>query len=97
MFTLRAFPLEGGQRYELVEIPLEVLHAVANVNKSDLSPLTKAKGTRTIVKWQGHTAWKLCFDGSDDKITLAGLSITYCKVHAAWMVRWAAQRQEDIF
>lgn len=93
MFTLRAFPVEHGWRYELLEIPLAVLRAVSTLKPSDLSALTKAHGTSAIVKWEGKAAWYLRFDGSDDKITVAGLSAALCKRHAEWTVKLKAGRE----
>ena len=94
MFMLRVFPIENGQHYVLVEIPMEVLRSVKDVKKKDLSPLTKAKGTSAVVRWKGKTAWTLRFDGSDDKITLTDLPTSLCRVHGEWKVKWAAQGTE---
>ena len=89
MFSLRAFSIPNGQEYELVEIPLEILRAASLVRTEDLSPITKAHGTHAWVKWDGVRAFRLTFDGSDDKITIASLARHLCKIHAEWRVTWS--------
>ena len=87
--SLRAFVInrpKPGVRYDLVEIPKPVLEAVETLVPTDFSPRTGAGGSRANVRFDGKPAWTLVFDGSDEKITIARLDVSLCRIHASWFI-----------
>ena len=87
MFTLRAFGRlsdRGAIRYELVEIPMRLLFAMERAVVTDFGLITKARGTKVQITHNGKPAFKLVFDGSDQKITIRDLDRNLCIVHGEW-------------
>jgi hypothetical protein len=87
VFLLRAhgrLSKSGAIRYELVEIPVELLLSMENVRAADFKAITKAKGTSCPVYVGKDVAYTLVFDGSDQKITIRNLSYDMCTLHAEW-------------
>ncbi len=87
-------------QYEIVEIPIALLRRVADLTAADFTPRTKQGGSSARVKIEGQTALTLRLDGSDGKITLAGLRLEYCVRHAVWVIPTvapAADEEQDLF
>jgi hypothetical protein len=89
IFVLRAFgrlSSQGTIRYELWEIPRGLLERVSEIKESHFSRLTGAFGTTATVYVDEKAAFKLVFDGSDQKITLRGLLTDLCVWHGSWTI-----------
>ena len=71
-------------RYDLREIPKAVLAGVADLVAEDFGKLTKANGTSAKVNYDGQVAFTLRLDGSVEKVTISGLNVTLCPLHAWW-------------
>lgn len=84
IFMLRSYGDESKVRYDLREIPKEVLAEVANLKAEDFGKITKAGGTSANVNLNGQKAFKLVLDGSVEKVTVSGLDIDLCPLHAWW-------------
>ena len=84
IFILRSYGDEERVRYDLREIPKEILAAVAHLKGSDFSKITKAGGTGANVKIGGQKVFRLGLDGSVEKITITGLRVDLCPLHAWW-------------
>lgn len=84
IFMLRSYGDDERVRYDLREIPKDVLAAVANLKAEDFGKITKAGGTSAEVKLNGRKAFRLVLDGSVEKITISGLSIDFYPLHAWW-------------
>ena len=84
IFILRSYGDETRVRYDLREIPKDVLAAVASLGAHDFGKITKAGGTSANVALNGRKAFRLVLDGSVEKITIAGLNIDFCPLHAWW-------------
>lgn len=84
IFMLRSYGDEARVRYDLREIPKDILAAVANLEPKDFGKITKAGGTSAEVKLDGRKAFRLVLDGSVEKITISGLNIDFCPLHAWW-------------
>ena len=96
VLVLRARDLsEKRVQYELVEIPMVLLQRVADLTSEDFTPRTKQGGSSARVKIEGQTAYTLRLDGSDGKITLAGLRLQYCVRHAAWVIPTLAPASDE--
>lgn len=84
IFILRSYGDAERVRYDLREIPKAVLGAAANLEAKDFSKITKAGGTAANVMINGQKAFRLVLDGSVEKVTISGLSIDFCPLHAWW-------------
>lgn len=88
IFSLRC--LKKGKpywKYELVEIPKELLEKADTIGELELRP-TKQKGANPgycYVKEHGEEMFQLYFDGgSERKLQIKYLYKKHCKVHATW-------------
>ena len=84
IFMLRSYGDEERIRYDLVEIPKDVLAMVEYLQPCDFNPLTKAGGTGANVMMNGRKAFRLVLDGSVEKVTISGLDVRLCPLHAWW-------------
>lgn len=106
MLILRAFPdteRRGNTRYDLIEVPKDLLAKIADLTGDDFKVPTKKRRTYAEVKISsipiqsmlpglGHnappvTAFKFLLDGSDDKLTIYDLDVDFCTLHAWWSLR----------
>lgn len=90
IFILRSYPdrvQEGYLRYDLREIPKDVLALVGGLQASDFSELTRTRTTSAEVMHNGGVAFKFRLDGSDDKLTINNLDVELCPLHAWWRLR----------
>lgn len=87
ILMLRAFDeTELAFRYELLEIPVEVLLALRTLTAADFSPRTKNGSSRASVRVAGKQAFLLRLDGSVEKVTVSGLDVRLCRPHAWWVI-----------
>ncbi|WP_137405395.1 hypothetical protein [Sphingobium sp. MP9-4] len=70
IFMLRSYGNEERVRYDLREIPKDVLAAVANLEAKDFGKITKAGGTSAEVRLNGRKAFRLVLDGSRENHNL---------------------------
>ncbi len=87
IFMLRAYAdkeRKGSIRYDLREIPKDVLMRIGDIRAEDFTPLTPTRTTNADVQLDGKTAFRFKLDGSDDKLTLTALDIDFCPLHAWW-------------
>jgi type II restriction enzyme len=84
IFMLRSYGNDERIRYDLHEIPNAILAMVKNLRPEDFSPLTRAGGTGATVHQNGSKAFRLVLDGSVEKITISGLDVNLCPLHAWW-------------
>lgn len=81
--VLRAFR-EGKQvpkRYQLVEIPTAIFKSLQNATVSQFD----SDGPRISCSFAGHErAAQVSLDRSDAKITVSGIRLDVCSVHAEW-------------
>lgn len=84
IFILRSYGDEARVRYDLREIPKGVIAAAADLVADDFGKLTKAGGTSAKVKYEGSVAFTLRLDGSVEKVTISGLNVDLCPLHAWW-------------
>ncbi|GAA3715677.1 hypothetical protein GCM10022268_25340 [Sphingomonas cynarae] len=84
IFILRSYGDENKVRYDLREIPKDILAAAGDLNEEAFGKLTKAGGTSAEVTIDGKKAFKLVLDGSVEKVTISGLDVDLCPLHAWW-------------
>lgn len=84
IFILRSYGNEERVRYDLREIPKQVLAAAADLVAEDFGELTKAGGTSAKVRHDGRVAFTLRLDGSVEKVTVSSLDVDLCPLHAWW-------------
>jgi len=96
ILTLRARELSGSRlQYEIVEIPRDLLRQVSTLTAADFSPRTAQGGSSARVAVNGRPAFTLRLDGSDGKITIAGLQIAFCVRHASWIIPTVTPAPEE--
>ena len=80
---LRAFrqPNEIPHRYQLVEITTEIFDSLQDSPLSDFA----SDGPRIDCSFGGHQrAARVSLDRSDAKVTVSGILLDVCRVHAEW-------------
>jgi len=96
LLVLRAREMSGARLlYEIVEIPLDLLRRVARLIAADFSARTAQGGSSARVIVEGRLAFTLRLDGSDGKITIAGLQISFCVRHVSWVIPTVTPALED--
>jgi hypothetical protein len=87
IITLRAFDVPGGKvKYSMIEIPLDLLKKITALTASDFGEPTPQGGSSATVEDKGQKAFTLRLDGSDQKVTIAGLRVDLCIRHADWIL-----------
>lgn len=87
MLVLRAFDVSGdGYRYELVEVPLQVLRLVSSLPDRAFSAKNKAGSSGADVCDERGIAFRVLLDGSVEKVRVFNLRIDRCVVHASWHI-----------
>ena len=82
---LRAFRQPGKipDRYQLVEIPSGIFQSLQNSSVSDFD----SDGPRIYCSFGGNEcAARVSLDRSDAKITVGGINLDVCSVHAEWQL-----------
>lgn len=89
VIILRAFQVTSpfnGVRYDLWEIPHQLLCLVSTIQAGDFTPRIDSGTSTVVVKSNGTDAFKLRLDGSVEKITLEKLPLALCRKHASWTI-----------
>jgi hypothetical protein len=86
ILMLRAFDVSGGVRYDLIEIPLDVLLAAQHLTGADFAARTANGSSSATVRHNGNYAYRLRLDGSVEKVTVSGLAVSLCTIHARWQI-----------
>jgi hypothetical protein len=88
VITLRGTYVDDGAaaRYDLVEIPHEMLTAVQDLIPDDFSPRTSAGSSSAKVHYNGSYDFTVVLDGSVEKVTMRNIQISECFTHARWVV-----------
>jgi len=92
IIMLRAFTISSTEvRYEMVEIPKDLLLRVRNLKAADFSPRTTSggSGANVYVEISGRKtkAFSVKLDGSVEKVTISGLLASLCMTHGIWQVK----------
>jgi len=87
IFILRSYGNGAHVRYDLHEIPKSVLAEMSKLKPSDFGEITDSGGTSAKVEFNGQPAFTLRLDGSVEKITISGLKVEYCPLHAWWRLK----------
>lgn len=87
VLMLRAFQETSNLfRYELEEIPLNMLLAIGRLKASDFSAPTPKNTRSAKVEYGGSKPFLLKLDGSVGKITITGMSTKDCVKHAIFRI-----------
>ena len=82
---LRAFRQAGNipDRYQLLEIPSGIFQSLQDSPLADFD----SDGPRIYCSFRGHEhAARVSLDRSDAKITVSGITLDVCSVHAEWQL-----------
>lgn len=77
-------------RYDLIEVPVELLLRIESLTESDFQPKSKSGGSRAEIKQESdlsnRKAFSLILDGSVEKVTISGLDLRLCTRHGSWIL-----------
>lgn len=94
ILTLRAFNVgDASVRYDLVEIPIELLLRMQRLASKDFGKKTKAGGSGANVKIGRSKVFRVVLDGSVEKVTISGLDVDSCFTHGSWEVPILTDRE----
>ena len=88
IFTLRCLSNSGKFQYELVEIPMNLLHEAVSgkIYTMESSRQTPKPGYCDVKEENGELKFRLYFDGGTErKLQVKDLNKKFCKVHANWV------------
>jgi hypothetical protein len=92
-FILRAFrKAKGFIRYELEEVPREILLAIGDLKAEDFGGPTPNNTRSARVTLHGRQLFTLTLDGSVEKVMVRSLSTSDCTRHAVFNVPITKQR-----
>lgn len=81
-------------KYELIEIPRDLMLRVETLRTEDFSEPTAANSSGAdVLGKNGKKAFRVSLDGSDAKVTIGGLRVDLCRFHGSWVVQ--APVEED--
>ena len=84
---LRAYNISHNQvKYELIEIPHNLLLEIINLTANDFTDRTASGSSRASVYVNERKAFTLSLDGSVEKVTILGLETDLCFYHASWII-----------
>jgi hypothetical protein len=87
ILVMRAFDLPlDFIKYELVEIPINILKTMGDIEIGEFGKRTKNGGSSAIVNYLGAQAFRLVLDGSVEKVTVSRLEKSLCSVHCTWEI-----------
>jgi transcriptional regulator with XRE-family HTH domain len=89
IIVLRAFAQEApcGFRYQMVEIPKDLLLQAGALSPEDFGPRTSNGSTSADILLNDNTRlFSLRLDGSVEKVTINNLSLAHCITHATWSI-----------
>lgn len=87
IISLRSFLGESNVKYELIEIPKEILLGISRLRPNDFSAKTANGSSHATVRGTDGSKWfVLSLDGSVEKITVRSLPLRLCTIHATWVV-----------
>jgi Type II site-specific deoxyribonuclease len=87
ILILRAYDVSQSEvRYDLVEIPRNLLLQISKLNADDFTDQTLSGGSRANVYVGGRKAFVLRLDGSVEKVTISGLATDMCLDHGSWII-----------
>lgn len=89
ILTLRSTNAPGFKvKYELIEIPRDLMLRVATLQTVDFSePTTANSSGADVLDAEGKKAFRVSLDGSDAKVTIKGLRVDLCSFHGSWVVQ----------
>lgn len=74
-------------RYDLYEIPLNILVLVEGLKTSDFKPKTRNGGSSAKVFTEdGKHAFTITLDGSVEKVRISSLGTRFCYLHGCWII-----------
>lgn len=92
ILMLRAFRLkrdpsrhQPSVRYDLVEIPVEVLMRITDLPASEFQEPSRVNSSgANVVDANGERLFRLTLDGADEKVTIRSLLVDACFEHGSW-------------
>jgi type II restriction enzyme len=88
ILILRSFTLDASQiRYDLVEIPHAILMLATQLHSRNIILSTRGNGGgNAVIRLNGSEVFTLRLDGSVEKVTISGLWVDFCQIHASWFI-----------
>jgi len=95
ILTLRAFDVADGVRYDLVEIPLDLLLRIGTLTEAAFGPRKMNGGSRADIMVDGRRAFTINLDGSVEKVQILNLATNLCHTHGSWTIEHAVIRDDE--
>lgn len=85
---LRGRDVSGAVRYDLLEIPIELLRRLSTLLPDDFGERKQDSGSSAadVLDVDGSRAYRLALDGSVEKVTVRSLPINKCIHHGYWEI-----------
>ena len=84
MLMLRAVWATGVVRYQVIEIPLDLLKSIASVQVEAVGRRSGRPSMATDVSRDGTRLFRIHYDGADGKCQIRGLAVNACRKLAEW-------------
>ncbi len=96
-------PIQSGSRvespkvrYDLFEIPLDILMLIGRLKASDFRPKTKNGGSSAKVFTEDcSNTFTLTLDGSVEKVRISSLATSLCVLHGSWIILTIGPEAEE--
>lgn len=96
ILVLKAYQRQGTSiTYELIEVPISVFGLLRKLRVEDFPPKNKYGTISVPVRDSQGQAFRLCFDGSVEKIRIFNLHARNYIVHAEWTVHVPIEDEDD--
>lgn len=96
ILVLRAFDESGlAVRYELVEIPCDLLLRIEELEARDFFHRGKPSSGANVPCKDGTKAFRINLDKSVEKVTISGLRKDLCQCHASWTIPLTVVEKEQ--
>ena len=86
VLMLRAFSVSGGVRYDLIEIPIDLLLSIRQLSPNHFRERTNGGGSGADVMKGDVRLFSIRYDGSVEKVTINNLATSFCILHGSWII-----------
>lgn len=83
---LRAFSVPNGVRYDLIEVPINLLLRMQQLTPDKFREKTTGGGSGADVMNGDTRLFSVRYDGSVEKVTINNLLTEFCVSHGSWVI-----------
>ncbi len=86
VLMLRAFSVPIGVRYDLIEVPIDLLLRMQQLTADQFREKTTGGGSGADVMSGDTRLFSVRYDGSVEKVTINNLLTEFCVSHGSWVI-----------